>query len=107
MSASPRTSARPPARQAYPLARAVLAADIEGAKRKRILAVIAAYHDEGREPSVREVASRAKVRNIPTALALIRLLEADGLLRVEWAQPPSRNVYEILLTTGPHSRSNR
>ncbi len=85
----------------YPLARRVLAADIEGAKRKRVLAVIAAYHDEGLKPSVREIAVRAKLRrgarDVPTLLTLLRRLEADGLLRVEWATPPARNRYEVRL----------
>ena len=85
----------------YPLARRMLAADIEGAKRKRVLAVIAAYHDEGHAPGVREIAERAKLgrgaHDVPTLLALLRRLEADGLLLVEWATPPARNRYEVLL----------
>ena len=92
------------AAQSYPLARRVLAADIEGRKRKRVLAVIAAYEDEGHAPSVREIAVRAKlVRSdgrpaIHLALAVLRRLEADGLLRVTWAQPGrARNRYEVLL----------
>jgi hypothetical protein len=87
--------------QTYPLARRVLAADVEGSKRKRVLAVIAAYLDEGYAPSVREIAERAKVpgarSRIPRTLALLRRLEADGLLRIESAPPPGRNRYEIVL----------
>lgn len=84
--------------RAYPLTRRVLAAEIEGTKRKRVLAVIAAYQDEGHAPSVREIATRAKLRK-PMLLALLRRLEEDGLLRVEWAKPPARNRYEIVLST--------
>lgn len=89
--------------RAYPLTRRVLAAQIEGTKRRRVLAVIAAYCDEEHQPSVREIAKRAKVarslRDSRQAIALIRRLESDGLLRVEWAKPPARNRYEIALST--------
>jgi hypothetical protein len=82
----------------YPVARRVLAAPIEGTKRKRVLAVIAAYQDEGHQPSVREIARRAKVKRGPhETLALIARLERDGLLRVQWAKPPARNRYEVVL----------
>ena len=90
--------------QAYPLARLVLEADIEGAKRRRVLAVIAAYRDEGHAPSLREIADRAKLcqrkRAVPTLMALLRRLEADGLLRVDWASPLARNKYRVLLGDG-------
>ena len=91
----------------YPRARRVLTADIEGGKRKRVLAVIAAYQDEGDEPSVREIATRAKLRGVPMLLALLRRLEADGLLRVEWATPPARNRYDILLSPDAPARPRR
>lgn len=90
--------------RSYPLARRVLAADVQGGKRKRVLAVIAAYHDECHAPSITEIATRAKIagasRNARArmTLGLIRRLEADGLLRVEWASPPARNGYEIMFT---------
>ena len=89
--------------QTYPLARRVLAADIDGSKRKRVLAVIAAYHDEGREPTVRDIGRRAKLVRADghvkakLVLMLLQRLEADGLLRVEWATPPARNRYEVTL----------
>jgi len=95
--------------QGYPLLRRVLAADIQGAKRKRVLAVIAAYHDEGHAPSLREIAERAKLRQgkgaVPILMALLRHLEADGLLRVDWASPPARNRYEVRLCG--HAASER
>jgi len=100
---SDRAQASPHAgEQSYPLLRRVLAADIEGAKRKRVLAVIAAYHDEGHAPSVRKIASRAKLpasrRDAGrVAIALLRRLEADGLVRIDWATSPARNRYEVLL----------
>ena len=86
----------------YPLARRVLAADIEGRKRKRVMAVIAAFQDEGHAPSCREIAERAKLprggRDVWLLLGLLRRLEADGLLQVTWAVPgQGRNGYEILL----------
>jgi DNA-binding PadR family transcriptional regulator len=92
--------------ETYPLARRVLAAPIEGRKRKRLLAVIAAYQDEGYAPSVREIGTRAKVLragkpHVPTVLVLLRRLEADGLLRVKWANAgKARNRYEVVIGDG-------
>ena len=86
----------------YPLARQVLKSGIEGAKRKRTLAAIAAYTDEGCSPSLREVAERANLRDWRHAKVLIQRLEADGFVRVEWVQRPSRrwpnvrNRYEVI-----------
>jgi DNA-binding MarR family transcriptional regulator len=97
--------------QTYPLARRVLAADIEGRKRKRVLAVIAAYLDEGHAPSVREIAVRSKLRrgtrDVPTLMALLRRLEEDGLLRVERSTPPARNRYEVLIDQLADGRAER
>lgn len=81
----------------------MLTAEIEGRKRKRVLASIAAYHDEGDTPSVRQIGRRAKLTGVDghvkvrLVLTLLQRLEADGLLRVDWAQPPERNRYEVLI----------
>ena len=71
--------------------------------------MIAAHLDEGSAPSVREIAVRAKLprgkRDVMLCVALLRRLEADGLLHVEWAdakpatRPPARNRYEVTLGT--------
>ena len=84
----------------YPTVARVLRASIEGQRRRRVLAVIAAYLDEGHAPSLREIAERAKVDDWKRAQALVKRLEADGLLRVEWVKTPHRsrrNRYEILV----------
>ena len=99
--------------QMYSLARRVLAADVEGGKRKRILAVIAAYQDEGHAPSVREIGARAKLTRPDghvkrrAVLLLLQRLEADGLLRVEWATPPARNRYELQVDRLADPRAER
>jgi len=91
----------------YPtLARAV-ALPVEGEKRRKVLAAIAAFADEGYEPSLREIAERARLDGgWQKAEALVRRLATDGLLRVEWAtvrkgrrvvRVRSRNHYELIL----------
>lgn len=92
---------------AYPLARRVLQSEIEGEKRKRILAVIAAFHDEGVQPSLREIAIRAKVargtrKQHRHLLALLRRLEEDGHLEIRWAtrveqELKKTNTYKVLI----------
>ena len=82
----------------YPTARRVLKAEMKGVRHRRVLAVIAAYQDEGHAPSLREIAKRAKVQDWGTAQALIRSMERDGLVRVEWAtNGVDRNLYEVLV----------
>lgn len=76
---------------------------IEGEKRRRVLAVIAAFQDEGHQPSLAEIAERANLdRGWRQAQALVLRLERGGLLRVRWVGRGGqarwlRNRYELLL----------
>jgi len=76
---------------------------IEGRKRRRLLALLAAYADASLEPSVNQLATTLKLdpRKID---ALLDALERDGWIRVEWAgtgrpgrrsAPGRRNRYEL------------
>lgn len=89
----------------YPLAYAVLRLPMEGQKRRKVLASIAAFHDEGHQPALREIIKRAGLtRGIKEADRLLKRLEADGYLRIEWAPRSGkgsgqgqRNRYEVVL----------
>jgi DNA-binding PadR family transcriptional regulator len=83
----------------YPSAARALRATVEGAKRRRLLVAIAAYQDEGHQPSVTELADRAKLTGWRQVDILLRALEAEGLLEVDWSPPRRqgrrRNVYRL------------
>lgn len=68
-----------------------------------MLRAIAAFADEGRaDPSLREIAARAEVDGWEKAEALVRRLEADGFVRMEWArgQRYRRRGWERMPRTG-------
>lgn len=95
----------------YALTKEVVRLPIEGRKRKLLLAAIAAFQDEGHPPSVRELIARTKLgvelrhhKAIRQIDGLLKRLEADGYLRIEWApadqtgpDPKQRNRYEVIL----------
>lgn len=87
----------------YPTARRVLSAQLDGTKRRRVLAVIAAFLDEEHAPSLREIAERAGLDGWEQARHLVKRLEADGLLAVKWAPRAAqrrygaRNRYRVLI----------
>ncbi|HET7053875.1 MAG TPA: hypothetical protein VFI09_08175 [Solirubrobacterales bacterium] len=82
-------------RKLGPEARRAFAAPIEGSKRRKVLILIAAYLDAGRpDPSISELAARARLRRL-AVVAIVDRLERDGWLGVERA-PRRRNVYRLL-----------
>jgi hypothetical protein len=96
--------------------KAAAALAIEGTKRRKLLCLIAAYQDAGHAPSVRELAERIDgVRSVRQLDGLLRALERDEWLRVEWSSKGSRrrNVYTVRLdgqhatTYPPQPRSKR
>jgi DNA-binding MarR family transcriptional regulator len=77
-----------------PQARAAAQLPTRGAKRRRLLILIAAYHDVGCHPSVRMLAGRSGL----TTTAIVRLLDAlrqDELLQVERRPSPQRDRYTL------------
>jgi hypothetical protein len=74
------TATQPRQPIAGPMFRRVAALRIEGTKRRKMLALLAAYTDGGRPaPPVQELADRLGFR-MPTTLGLLRRLEQDGFL---------------------------
>jgi hypothetical protein len=74
------TATQPRQPIAGPMFRQVAALRIEGTKRRKMLALLAAYTDGGRPaPPVQELADRLGFR-LPTTLGLLRRLEQDGFL---------------------------
>lgn len=80
---------------------------VEGAKRHKLLALLAAYADAGEQaPPVKDLAKRLHLPPTAIDVLLDRLVEA-GLLSVEWAGPGEpgkrmgrhreRNVYTLRL----------
>ena len=71
---------------------------VTGTKRRKLVLAIAALQDAGHEPSVRELAERIGVdwRKVDR---LLRALEADGHLAIQWAPKRSgaRNLYMLRL----------
>lgn len=67
---------------------------VEGSKRRKILALVAAYIDAGRDPSISELAARARLPR-SAVIALVDRLESDGYLAIERA-PRRRNVYRLV-----------
>lgn len=77
-----------------PNVRRALAAPVGGTKRRRVLVLIAAYIDAGRDdPSIRELAERAKLPRV-AVVAVVDRLERDGWLRVRRAAG-RRNRYSL------------
>jgi DNA-binding MarR family transcriptional regulator len=69
---------------------AVLRMRIDGTKRHRVLALIAAYLDAGvDDPSITELAERARLPRI-AVVQLVDKLEADGLVEIERAPREDR-----------------
>jgi hypothetical protein len=85
---------------AGPLFKQAARLDVGGAKRRRLLCLLAAYADAGEHsPTVRQLAQQAKIpggwRKVDQ---LLRLLERDGVVEVRWAKHgQARNVYELYL----------
>ena len=81
-----------------PLARAALRLPAGGAKRRKVLVMVAAYADAGeRSPSITQLARGTKLSRW-VVLNVIDRLQADGLLIVERrheAKCQPRNVYAI------------
>jgi DNA-binding MarR family transcriptional regulator len=80
-----------------PNLRRALVAPVEGTKRRKVLATIAACLDVGRDdPSISELARRAKLSRL-AVVAIVDRLERDGLLEVERGlQSVDRNRYSLL-----------
>jgi hypothetical protein len=87
-------------------ARLALRTDAGGRKRQKLLVLLAAYADAGETPTVRVLIERMggdlpdrwhghRVRRVD---ALLRSLEDQGLIRVDWrpAGTTQRNRYELL-----------
>jgi DNA-binding MarR family transcriptional regulator len=82
-------------RQLGPEAERALRAPLEGTKRRKILVLIAAYLDAGRDnPSITELAARARLRRI-AVVGIVDHLEREGHLAVE-REPNRRNRYSLL-----------
>lgn len=86
----------------YSVVLRVLRLRMEGEKRRKVLAVIAASQAEGTRPTLSEIAERAQLSNgWLQALVLIERLERDGVLRVEWVpgkrKRSGRHRYELLI----------
>jgi SOS-response transcriptional repressor LexA len=81
-------------------ARRALLVDAGGRKRRKLLVLLAAYADAGVEdPPLQALMGRAGIRSSRQADALLRALEEQGLIRVDWARGrPRRNHYELLIT---------
>jgi DNA-binding IclR family transcriptional regulator len=77
----------PEARRAYLL-------PVDGQKRRKILVLIGAFLDAGRNPSITELAARARLPR-SVVMALVDRLERDQFLGVERA-PRQRNTYRLL-----------
>jgi hypothetical protein len=76
--------------------------DIEGAKRRKLLCLLAAYADAGEpSPPMRELVRRLGLPKRTNIDGLLKLLERDGFLRVRWGsqERDERNVYDLRL---PH-----
>jgi hypothetical protein len=80
------------------LARRALCVDAGGRKRRKLLVLLAAYADAGVEdPPLQALMRRAGIPTAHKADALLRTLETQGLIRVDWAAGrPRRNHYELL-----------
>lgn len=75
-------------------ARAAMRMPVGGHKRQKVLVLIAAYIDAGRDdPSIRELAERAKLHRV-AVVAVVDRLECDGWLRVQRAAG-RRNRYSL------------
>ena len=107
MSASPVTKTRPIAGAKF---RRAASLKVEGRNSRKVLCLLAACEDGGHTPSVQEIAKRvglvapgASVRDRHRAArhvdAILRKVEAQGLLRVE-RQRSERNRYQLLLDGG-------
>jgi hypothetical protein len=72
-------------------------------KKKKLLALIAAYQDAGYEPSVRDLLSGGHFNNIWDVDRLLLKLEKINLLSVERRQP-LRNRYTLHLNQAARSR---
>jgi DNA-binding MarR family transcriptional regulator len=85
---------------AGPLFRRACQVPVEGRKRRKLLALVAAHHDAGHDPSVRELARRMGLdwRKVD---ALLRRLEEDGWLATEQRPRPEPNRYVLRLDRGP------
>ena len=91
MSATEKATAVQPVRG--PLFEAVARRDVGGAKRKKVLALIAAFRDAGHDPTVAELAERS--RSAPVVVVkLAERLEQDGHLLVT-REEHGRARYEI------------
>jgi DNA-binding MarR family transcriptional regulator len=70
-------------RQLGPETRRALAAPIDGSKRRKALLMVAAFIDAGRSnPSISELAARARLRRL-AVVAIVDRLEREGWLEVE------------------------
>jgi hypothetical protein len=90
------TTAKP---VAGPTFRAAAALPVDGAKRRRLLCLLAAYADAGEHsPRMREL-SRITGFEVPMIDQLLKALQRDGYVRVPWRasdhHPHRRNVYEL------------
>ncbi len=82
------------AAQLGPNARRALAPPVEGAKRRKVLVLVAAFIDAGRvDPSISELAARAKLHR-GAVVRLVDRLEREGLLTVHRC-PNERNRYTL------------
>jgi hypothetical protein len=75
---------------------------VGGNRRKPLLALLAAYADAGEErPPVRLLAKQAKLGSWQNVVQLLKRLEADGWIEVEWASGyGQRNRYRVTLDGG-------
>ena len=85
-------------------ARLALRVDAGGRKRQKLLVLLAAYADVGvTDPPLKALMRRMGMpvdwKSIRQTDVLLRCLEAQGLVRVDWARGrPQRNRYELLFT---------
>lgn len=70
-----------------------------GHERQKLLVLLAAYHDAGEQPTVNALTARLGLTPGQTH-SLLRALERQGLIRVQWAPPKSwrRNEYQLLFS---------
>jgi DNA-binding MarR family transcriptional regulator len=79
-----------------PTARAAARLPTKGAKRRKLLILVAAYLDGGVDPSIRMLAARSGFTTA-TVVQLIGALERDGLLEREARPSPQRDLYRVLV----------
>lgn len=81
-------------------ARLALRVDAGGRKRRKLLVLLAAYADAGvSDPPVRALMDRAGIDDVRVVDQLLRMLEKQELIHVDWARGrPQRNRYELVFT---------